>query len=59
MVCMFFDWLWWKGVYNQSYIEKDFFLLETFNERDCKFVETLENVYSKSWYINNFSQKMR
>ena len=50
MVCMFFDWLWWKGVYNQSYIEKDFSLLETFNERDCKFVETLENVYFKSWY---------
>ena len=27
-----------KGVYNQGYIEKDFFLLETFKEWGCNFV---------------------
>ena len=49
---VFFDWFWYKGVYNQSYIEKDFFLFETFKERGCNFAETVENLYFKSWYIN-------
>ena len=29
------------------------------SKRGCNFVETLENLYFKSWYINNFSKKMR
>ena len=44
--------------YPKSAPEKDFFSLETFKERGS-FVETLENLYFKSWYINNFSQKIR
>ena len=45
------------GVYNQNYI--DFFLLEAFKDRGRKCVETLENLYFKSWYINKSSQNMR
>ena len=48
-----------KGVYNQSYIEKEIFLLETFKEKGCNFVKTLENFYFKLWCIMNLSQKIR
>ena len=45
MICM---WLWLiliKGVYNQSYSERDF------KYRGCYFVGTLEHLYFKSYVI--------
>ena len=39
-----------KGLYNQSYIEKDFCCLKP-SKRGYNFVETLENLYFKSYVI--------